>query len=89
MKSTIIVQNLKCGGCAKTITGNISKVEGISAVFVDPDTSSVSFEHEKEELLETVHHRLKDLGYPSVDHDNTFIDKTRSFVSCATGKLKK
>jgi hypothetical protein len=33
--------------------------------------------------------KLKSLGYPSIDDENTLTSRAKSFVSCATGKLSK
>lgn len=89
MKATIIVQNLKCGGCARTITNKVSELENITDVKVFPNTSTVSFAYEDSSDALRVKDKLKDLGYPSIDSKNTFASKAKSFVSCATGKMSK
>ncbi|MFH6604430.1 heavy-metal-associated domain-containing protein [Maribacter algicola] len=89
MKESVIVQNLKCGGCAKTITSRISELENISDVSVDVETSTVSFVHSNMNDALVVKDRLKSLGYPSIDDKNSVAAKAISFVSCATGKLAK
>ncbi|WP_273568534.1 heavy-metal-associated domain-containing protein [Maribacter halichondriae] len=89
MKTTIIVQNLKCGGCAKTITSKISEVENISDVLVDVESSKVSFEYQDSNDAIKVKDKLKNLGYPSIDSKNSMAAKAISLVSCATGKMSK
>jgi len=89
MKANIIVQNLKCGGCAKTITNKLSELDNVNDVKVFPDTSTVSFEYEDSVDAIKVKDKLKDLGYPSIDSKNTIASKAKSFVSCATGKMSK
>ncbi|MBD0776923.1 heavy-metal-associated domain-containing protein [Maribacter sp. ANRC-HE7] len=89
MKATIIVQNLKCGGCARTITNKLSEMENISEVDVITESSSVTFTYAAAEDTLRVKDKLKELGYPSVDSKNTFATKAKSFVSCATGKMSK
>jgi copper chaperone len=89
MKATIIVQNLKCGGCARTITNKLSELENISEVQVSPNTSMVSFEYEDSSDALNVKDKLKDLGYPSIDSKNTLASKAKSYLSCATGKMSK
>ena len=89
MKATIIVQNLKCGGCANTITNKLSELENISEVQVFPNTSMVSFAYEDSRDALNVKDKLKELGYPSIDSKNTLASKAKSFVSCATGKMSK
>lgn len=88
MNRSLIVQNLKCGGCVNTITSKISEIENIGNVVVDKETSSVSYTCENSEDAIKVKEKLRKLGYPSVDENNSIISKASSFVSCATGKMK-
>ena len=87
MKTSIIVQNLKCGGCANTISTKLSSITNISGIHVDVDESKVSFNYQNEIDAFAVKDKLKALGYPSIEDTNTFRAKTKSFVSCATGKM--
>ncbi len=89
MKTSIIVQNLKCGGCANTITNNIATITNISKVEVDVTESIVTFNSIDAEDAQKVKEKLKSLGYPSVEDSNSFTSKAKSFVSCATGKMSK
>ncbi|HEA19792.1 hypothetical protein LCGC14_1600590 [marine sediment metagenome] len=89
MKTAIIVQNLKCGGCAKTITSKLWEVRNISDVAVDVESAVVSIVYENMNDALTVKNKLKSLGYPSIDRKNSMAAKAISFVSCATGKLSK
>lgn len=89
MKQTINVQNLKCGGCAKTITNKISTLEGVSEVVVTPETSEVAFTATSETVVENVKASLLSLGYPAIDEANSLVSKAKSFVSCATGKMSQ
>lgn len=87
MKTTIIVQNLKCGGCAHTITSNLSSIKNISEVNVTE--SAISFQSLDAKNTLKVKEKLKTLGYPSIEDSNTFSSKEKSLVSCATGKFSK
>ena len=89
MKTAIIIQNLKCGGCAHTITTKLSEIENITDVAVNVDESKVAFNYTNEADALRVKTKLKDLGYPSIEDDNNIVSKAKSFVSCATGKLSK
>ena len=88
MKESITVQNLKCGGCAKTITGKLSEIENITDLEVDVEKSKISFNYVNPSDLDIVNKKLITLGYPSIDDENSVLSKAKSFVSCATGKLK-
>lgn len=89
MKATIIVQNLKCGGCARTITNKLTELDNISEVQVFPNTSTVSFAYQNTDDALMVKDKLKDLGYPSIESKNSIAAKAKSFVSCATGRMTK
>ncbi len=89
MTSIIIIQNLKCGGCAKTIVTKLSELEGITNVNVNEETSAVSFDSANAKGIRLTKSKLKSIGYPSVEEENTVFSKAKSFVSCASGKLSK
>ena len=87
METTIHIQNLKCGGCANTITKGISSIEAIQNVLVNVDESTVTFSYETEAQLNEVKNKLKSLGYPEDGEANTLGAKAKSYVSCAIGKM--
>ena len=58
MKTTLYIQNLKCGGCANTITKNISTLDAITDVSVNVEESCVSFVYITEEKLIEVKEKL-------------------------------
>lgn len=89
MKTSIIVQNLRCGGCAKTITNKLSDIQNIENVEVDIDKAIISFNALQSEDALEVKRKLKTLGYPTIEDTNGTLLKARSFVSCATGKMLK
>ena len=89
MKTSIIVQNLKCGGCANTISTKLSDIKNISDIKVHVDESKVSFNYINEADALAVKEKLKNIGYPSVEDDNNLVSKAKSFDSCATGKFSK
>ena len=88
MKTSIIVQNLKCGGCAKTIVSELSEINGIENMMVDDDSSIVSFAYINVDEALLVKEKLKTIGYPSIDTKNSVLSKVKTFVSCASGRMK-
>lgn len=86
MAHTFYIQNLKCGGCAKTITRELSELDGVSDVLVDKDASTVTFESTQEDTS-NVHDRLNELGYPVDTDENSVLMKAKSYVSCVRGKM--
>ena len=89
MKTTISIQNLKCGGCANTIIKKISTLKNVSEVNVHVEDSTVTFTSSSENEIETVKNKLAALGYPAEGENNSVISKAKSYVSCATGKMSK
>ena len=87
METTIQIQNLKCGGCANTITKNITVLEGITNVSAHVEESTVTFNYETEAQLVEVKEKLKTLGYPEDGATNSLGSKAKSYVSCAIGKM--
>lgn len=87
MKTSIIVQNLKCGGCAKTIYTHLEKLKSLSDIEVEIEPSKVSFSYNDMESALEAKRILKSLGYPSITDRNSMVDKTKSFISCASGKI--
>ncbi|MFN4144863.1 MAG: heavy-metal-associated domain-containing protein [Runella sp.] len=84
---SIMVENLKCGGCANTIKTRLQNLTGIFGVYVDKDNSVVTVEHSGSISRESITNILKQLGYPEADTTNTILDKAKSFVSCAVGRM--
>ena len=89
METKIIIQNLKCGGCANTVTKNLSQIEGVSNVMVDVEESSVALNFVNEVCLNEVKNTLNRLGYPEIGEENSLSSKAKSYVSCAVGKVSK
>ena len=87
MKTTLYIQNLKCGGCANTITKNLAQLEAITEVTVNVEESSVNFHYETEAKLAEVKDKLQSLGYPEDGEANSIGSKAKSYVSCAIGKM--
>jgi len=87
MQTTIYIQNLKCSGCANTITNGLKDIETVKNVAIKVEDSSVTFDYETEEKLNEVKTKLKSLGYPEDGEANSLGSKAKSYVSCAIGKM--
>ncbi len=79
---TLAVQNMKCGGCANTITNTLLKIDGVHGVHVDETTGSVAIDEWTEASLIEIHDELHRLGYPMVDEENSLFSKVKSYASC-------
>jgi len=86
MKTEIKVDNLKCHGCANTITNSLQKLDGVDMVAVDVENSTVLLEHKPEVDKDRFTNKLSQLGYPE-QGTTTAIQKAKSYVSCAIGRI--
>ncbi|MCC6369483.1 MAG: heavy-metal-associated domain-containing protein [Bacteroidia bacterium] len=92
MKTQIYIDNLKCGGCASTITKELSALKGVNHVKVDNDADLVEVDTEENVDLLLIKTKLKSLGYPEKDTVHGFEKLTtgaKSYVSCAIGRIHK
>lgn len=87
----ITVDNIKCGGCAGSITKKLTAVFDTDKINIDIEQGIVTIDldaSKKSELAKV----LLDLGYPETDSIHGFDSakaKAKSFVSCAIGKMDK
>jgi len=88
MKTTeLLVDNIKCHGCANTIKREVSKMENVTDVKVNVEKGAVAFNHPDENSTEeAVAMRLRKLGYPLQGTGGTGA-KVKSYVSCAVGRM--
>ena len=84
---TLELQNLKCGGCANTITKTIDKSVAADNIVVNAETGVVSFDLDDETFLDGIKLDLASKGYPVVGDSNSLGQKVKSYVSCAVGRV--
>lgn len=87
MKTILKLQNVKCEGCTNGIVNKLSKLSGITNVQITDDFSEVSFNYETVNDLAMAERSLIQMGYLPEGAQNTVINKAKSFISCATGKI--
>ena len=89
MLHIIEVENIKCHGCASTITKQLHKLDGVATVSVDIDNGRVSIEAHEHSRAGLVAALLAS-GYPekgSTEGIEAAKAKAKSFVSCAIGRI--
>jgi len=89
MRITVHIQNLKCGGCEKTIVNRLTEIKNISEVEVNQTDETVSFDFHTNHDFEHAKHVLSSIGYPILGADNKILTKAKSYISCAKGRIKK
>ena len=85
---SIIVENLKCHGCANTIRRELAWIGEVISVEVDVDKSLIKIDYAgKNSMREVFTEKLRKLGYPE-DGTGNMNRKMKSYVSCAIGRIK-
>ena len=90
MNTSIEVENIRCGGCANSITKKLTAIEGVESVDVAIEEQIVTVDVTDDAVREAVVASLKSMGYPekgSVEGLEAIKGKAKSVVSCAIGKV--
>jgi copper chaperone CopZ len=82
----IIVENIKCGGCANSITKALKNFDGVDDVDINIETQEITIKGGQELNREAIINKLSSLGYPLAGHGNG-LQKAKSFVSCMIGRV--
>ena len=83
------VENIKCGGCEKSIVKGLNSIEGLSNIVIDREQQLISVTAD-ESQREAIVAKLKSMGYPehgSVTGLDAGLANAKSFVSCAIGRV--
>ena len=82
------VENLKCHGCANTISKEVSKFSSVQNVIVDVEQARIDLElNDGEEQIDQIKEKLAKIGYPEMGTRNNFTTAARSYISCAVGRM--
>jgi copper chaperone len=89
MTYDISVENIKCGGCANTITTRLNEMDTVDSCEVDVEKGIVSINGDESSRQQVTQLLLK-LGYPesgTAEGLKAARAKAKSFVSCAVGRI--
>jgi copper chaperone len=92
MKTKIIIDNMKRGGCAGSIKKGLRSFSEVSDVVVDIENESVEITHNDDFPIEKLKEKLSHMGYPAkgtLEGFDKFAANAKSYVSCAIGKISK
>ncbi|MGB0850841.1 MAG: heavy-metal-associated domain-containing protein [Bacteroidia bacterium] len=90
MKQEVLnIANIKCGGCAHSITTKISGIDGVSDVKVDFDNGEVDVTYSDDATRATILDQLSSMGYPEATEENGLLMKAKSYANCMIGKVTK
>jgi copper chaperone len=84
---TWLVENIKCGGCAKTVKNNLNAIEGVKGVDVDLEEGRIQLSyHGDDDIKEEAMSRMIKAGYPPKG-DSNLRHYVTSYVSCMKGRM--
>ena len=92
MQIVVEVENIKCGGCANSITSKLKEDTRIQDVAVDIEHGVVTLQADSDEVRADAIASLLKMGYPetgSVEGLKSVKAKASSFVSCAVGRMSQ
>ena len=92
MEHNFQVENIRCGGCANTISKKLKEISGVESVEVNIEDKKVTVTTDSTsntEMRQALSDTLAKLGYPEVGTEdaNSLKTKACSIVSCAIGKV--
>jgi len=90
MKISIEVENIRCSGCANTITKKLMAIDTVNDVEVTIDKQLVTIDSETSSERSSYVAALLAMGYPekgSVEGLKAIKGKAQSVISCAIGKI--
>jgi len=86
MKTSIFVENIKCGGCSNSIQSRLEKI--VTTVSVNIDSGKIDLSYTDETKLQKALETLDSMGYPEIGKSK-LSHKAKSYVNCMIGRVKK
>jgi copper chaperone CopZ len=84
-----IVANLKCSGCANTISKRILEIPGVVTVNVSIEEDAVTVNFALPATRAIIISKLYALGYPEATEENGLLLQVKSYASCVVGRMSK
>ena len=82
MKTTVIIENLKCDDCKNSVVAALKKFKGITNVDIDITKGSLSFDYRSHNAMEGLRYHLLQIGFPITKDKRviTNIDSNSDYV---------
>jgi copper chaperone len=82
----IIVENIKCNGCATSVKDKLMKLNGVTAVEVDVANGIVKVDGIEDGRRDEAIDALASMGYTEPGTGNV-LDAAKSYVSCMISRI--
>jgi copper chaperone CopZ len=89
ISETLHIANIKCGGCAHSISTKLKEVAGLKEATVNIDKGTIDTTYDTSEVRDEIIHKLNAMGYPEATAENGLLMQAKSYANCMVGKLTK
>jgi copper chaperone CopZ len=86
---TLNIANMKCSGCAHSITTKLAELPGVISSEVNIDEGTIKMVYDPEPVREHILKKLSSMGYPEATADNGLLMQVKSYANCMIGKATK
>ena len=83
------IANIKCSGCAHSITTKLNSIMGLTEAEVNTDNGTIAITYETDTVRDNVIHKLNAMGYPEATAENGLLMQAKSYANCLVGKVTK
>jgi copper chaperone len=81
------IANMKCNGCATSITAKINEIEGVYTTEVNIEEGTINVDYQEDNVREHIITKLSAMGYPEATAENGLLMKAKSYANCMIGKV--
>jgi len=81
------IANIKCNGCALSITAKINEMEGVYRTEVNIEEGTIDVDYNEDNVREHIITKLSAMGYPEATAENGLLMKAKSYANCMIGKV--
>lgn len=83
---TLNIANIKCGGCAHSISTKLKEVVGLTEATVNVDQGTIDTIYETPTVRDQIIYKLSAMGYPEATAENGLLMQAKSYANCLIGK---
>jgi len=83
---TLNVANIKCSGCAHSISNQLNSIMGLTESSVNVNEGTIDLIYETDSVRDNVIRKLSAMGYPEATEENGLLMQAKSYANCMIGK---
>ena len=79
------IANIKCNGCATSITAKINEIEGVYTTEVNIEEGTINVDYKEDNVREYIITKLSAMGYPEATAENGLLPKNPLYADSGLG----